>query len=121
MAENSLRSRRKGRNMLVGEGKKKIPKNVRFISYDGKWPNLCSGILTLEICGEVHTFGPGYKNNSEFDEFWSTGGECSMENITHSEWNIHVDALPEQFRPYAAEIDREFNKNVEFGCCGGCR
>ena len=35
-------------------------------------------------------------------------------------WEIDADEIPEEFRKYAAEIDRVFNDNVPFGCCGGC-
>ena len=31
--------------------------HVKFISYTGKYPNLCSGILTLEIDGKEYKFG----------------------------------------------------------------
>lgn len=27
-------------------------KHVNFVSYTGSWPNLCSGVLTLEIDGK---------------------------------------------------------------------
>lgn len=30
------------------------PERVEFVSYTGKWPNLCSGILTLNIDGVEH-------------------------------------------------------------------
>ena len=33
---------------------------VRFISYTGRYPNLCSGILTLEIDGKEYKFGHNY-------------------------------------------------------------
>ena len=35
-------------NRELGEGNE----HVKFISYTGKYPNLCSGIITLEIDGE---------------------------------------------------------------------
>lgn len=31
--------------------------NVEFVSYTGKFPNLCSGVLTLRIDGENVKFG----------------------------------------------------------------
>ena len=30
---------------------------VKFISYTGEYPNLCSGVLTLEIDGVQYKFG----------------------------------------------------------------
>lgn len=42
---------------------------VKSIDYTGRWPNLCSGTLTLEIEGEVVRF------SSERDtRFWYSGG-----------------------------------------------
>ena len=34
--------------------------HVKFISYDGKYPNLCSGRLVLEIDGERVAFSNDY-------------------------------------------------------------
>lgn len=101
--------------------------HVKFISYTGRYPNLCSGILTLEIDGEITTFGYGSesKDKPKYDNFWSSGGCVSFDehwnaNVDEGEWGIDVNRLPEQFRKYAAEIDEVFNDNVPWGCCGGC-
>lgn len=84
---------------------------VKFISYTGKYPNLCRGTLTLEIDGKQYKFG----GNSDFEEFWRPSGEYP------SEWEINVNKIPSQFKELAFEIDTVFNENVEWGCCGGCR
>lgn len=39
--------------------------HVKFISYDGKYPCLCMGMLILEIDGTKHSFG----NKGKFPEF----------------------------------------------------
>lgn len=39
--------------------------DIKFISYTGKYPNLCDGILTLEIDGEQVSFG--YDMYSRYD------------------------------------------------------
>lgn len=31
--------------------------HVKFVSYDGKWPNLCTGTLVLNIDGTDYSFG----------------------------------------------------------------
>ena len=51
-------------------------KHVNFVSYTGEWPNLCSGVLTLEIDGKEITFGYGFnsKDESTYSPFWSSGG-----------------------------------------------
>lgn len=94
--------------------------NVKFISYTGKWPNLCSGVLTLEVNGKIYKFG----YSQEYRDFWASGGSCGFKGgksyINYGEWEINVDDLPEELRKYAPEIDKVFNENVESGCCGGC-
>lgn len=99
---------------------------VKFVSYTGEYPNLCSGILALEIDGIEYTFGSSWKDHkADFDRFWDSGGSVKAyenwnSNIGHGEWNIDVNKLPEQFCKYAQEIDEVFNNNVQYGCCGGC-
>lgn len=111
---------------------------VKFISYTGEYPHLCSGVLTLEIDEKEYKFGHNYSNgriddkgvvrftdedqkHPNFDQFWSPGG-CITSNleVESGEWNIDVEELPEQFKELADEIDKVFNENVEYGCCGGC-
>lgn len=100
--------------------------HVKFINYTGRYPNLCSGILTLEIDGIEYTFGSSWKNpKPDFNSFWCTGGYVHADkdwnfNVGHGEWGINVDNIPEQFRMYATEIDEVFNSSVDWGCCGGC-
>lgn len=96
--------------------------HVKFISYTGRYPNLCSGTLTLEIDGVKYTFGGSYKEpKADFDKFWCSGGGITRDYENYSgEWQINVNNLPEQFHKYAREIDDVFNNNVEWGCCGGC-
>lgn len=88
---------------------------VKFIDYTGRWPNLCSGTLTLEIEGEVVRF------SSERDtRFWYSGGSCEGYNTKTQPWIIEKDEIPEKYRKYYYEIVHVFNENVEWGCCGGC-
>lgn len=108
--------------------------HVKFVSYTGKWPNLCSGVLTLEIDGIEYHFGHevGSYNITEHkfsdnngDSFWHSGGCVQADEnwnfeIHQGEWEIDADEIPEGLRKYAAEIDRVFNDNVPWGCCGGC-
>ncbi len=106
--------------------------HVKFISYTGKYPNLCSGILTLEIDGKTYRFGHNYleykswETDGNHDAFWSSGGGCGFLNnyaesyVNKGAWIIDVAVLPEELRPFAAEIDKVFNENVAQGYCGGC-
>lgn len=95
---------------------------VKFISYTGKWPSLCIGVLTLEINGKEYTFGYG----GMYPSFWHSGGSCGFTDgyrdsyVNQGEWEIDIEELPEELKCYASEIDEVFNANVEEGCCGGC-
>lgn len=103
-----------------------IESNVQFISYTGKYPNLCSGTLTLQIENKIYTFGNSCNEKADFEKFWRSGGSCGFTNnytneyVNTNEWIIDVSLLPEQFRKYATIIDILFNNNVRHGCCGGC-
>ena len=107
--------------MIINSTEKRN-ENVKFISYTGKYPCLCMGVLILEIEGEKYKFG----DIGGFSSFWSSGGSCGFTNnyadsyIDENEWIIDEEELPEKFRKYAKEIDEVFNENVTWGCCGGC-
>lgn len=93
---------------------KECPK-VKFVSYDGEWPNLCRGTLIISVDEEEIEF-PSYCLDS--------GGSVGFDDG----WNAHVDEgkwditdwpkdFPEELKPY---VIRLVNKNVPWGCCGGC-
>lgn len=90
-------------------------RNIEFVSYDGKYPNLCSGTLTLCVDGNL----------------WSEsmclfpGGECLWDSAAEEEivdqgpWEsltLEKHFSDEEVR----EILRLVNEHVEWGCCGGC-
>lgn len=117
---------------------------VEFINYDGEWPCLCMGVLTLKIDGEIVKFGhhamKGHWNEKlqkyvyededpdkpNYETFWASGGSCGFESewtneyVHQAEWEIDYSELPEKYWELAEEIDRVFNMNVPQGCCGGC-
>jgi len=96
---------------------------IEFVDFDGKYPCLCHGKLTLEIDGKRVTFGTA---NSDYPCFWSSGGFCGFDvdsgnaYVEEGPWLIDEDDLPEYLRQYAPLIARMFNENVPWGCCGGC-
>jgi hypothetical protein len=112
---------------------------VKFISYDGECPNRCRGVLVLEIDGVQYKFGHHFStchynkklnnwvfededpNNPNYEKFWETGGHASTTGgVSTGEWIIDANELDEKFRDLAYEIDKVFNENVPWGCCGGC-
>ena len=88
---------------------------VDFVSYDGRYPCLCSGTLILRIDGmEVSLEG-----------YLVSGGHCywNSENVglgkvTRGKWRLHN--LPEEYEHCRDEILKVVNDNVPYGCCGGC-
>ena len=114
--------------MLINTQDKETTKHVKFISYTGRYPNLCRGVLTLEIDGIEYTFGYDYRcsKTCNYSSFWHTGGRCGFTNnyqnsyVNTGEWEIDCNDLPDEFKKYATEIDKVFNENVDYGCCGGC-
>ena len=93
---------------------------IKFISYTGKYPNLCSGVLTVDIDGKIVEFG------SNFDKFWTSGGCCGFTDdyddyAETGKWEFSYNddkVIPNWIDK--EELLKVFNENVEFGCCGGC-
>ena len=89
---------------------------VKFISYSGEYPNLCSGDLVLEINGEIVTFEKysysmcstgSIKYNNEFDDYETSKGPWKVE-------------LPQEYNYLDEIVTALVNENVPWGCCGGC-
>lgn len=88
---------------------------LTFISYDGKYPNLCAGQLILAIDG-VQVVFPDY--------CLSSGGSVYFDDdfdayINEGEWDIACfpEDFPEDLKKEAVDL---VNANVPYGCCGGC-
>lgn len=116
--------------------------NIEFISYDGKYPTLCSGMLILRVQGRLYALcsWPEYMNKQYqrnrncilsdpnitkvYNVGFLSGGstdwtaEFYEEKITHGEWEI--DGLPPSLEIFHKQIVDLLNENVEQGCCGGC-
>jgi len=113
---------------------------IKFISYTGKYPNLCSGVLTVEIDGKEYKFGHEIADydiekrcyiNDNFEQFWVTGGCIKRDKDWHmwSEqkpwlisgyWNKSDAKHPQWVIDILPKLLEVFNENVPYGCCGGC-
>jgi hypothetical protein len=88
---------------------------MKFISYDGKYPNLCSGKLIIKI----------EEKDWEFPKYsLSSGGSVSFTkdwdpNITDGPWSINnwPEGFPEDKK---IEVIEMINDEISHGCCGGC-
>ena len=88
---------------------------VVFVSYDGEWPNLCSGTLKLMVCGKLIVFDDYCLESGgsvSFDDDW-------CEDISSGSWSVSKwpKDFPEELKDEALEV---INENIEHGCCGGC-
>lgn len=86
------------------------------ISYDGKWPNLCSGKLIVFINNIKYIFS---------DHCLTSCGECYFINnyedtvVTEGEWVINK--YPEDFlEEFKEKLLIIINEKIPPGCCGGC-
>lgn len=84
---------------------------IEFVSYDGEYPNLCSGTLVVKVNGNEHVL----------DRVLVSRGWCTWEDehIEHAPWDINLSDYPELML-YENEILECVNSNVPYGCCGGC-
>lgn len=101
--------------------------NIEFVSYTGKFPNLCTGDLTLRIDGEDVVF-----DNKSNPRFWTSGGRCYMTHedygdyVYRDKWElIDVEHLEDLDPKYIDMLDdmldvMNTNNNTQYGCCGGC-
>ena len=88
---------------------------LTFVSYDGAYPNLCSGRLVLAIDGVPVVFPENCLSSGgsiDFDDDWNEG-------VLKGEWGIsaYPKDFPEDLKKQAVAL---VNENVEQGCCGGC-
>lgn len=88
---------------------------LKFVSYDGKYPNLCSGTLVLELDGQIVTFPEhclSSGGSARFDEDW-------REQVESGPWTIdeYPEGFPEELYEQAEYL---VNANISYGCCGGC-
>lgn len=88
---------------------------VEFVSYDGKYPNLCSGLLKLKVFG---------KEVELTSECFMSGGHIERDKdgffVCQGDWEVDETELPDELKPLKGQIERCMNDNIEHGCCGGC-
>lgn len=85
--------------------------DIEFVELCEKPWALCGSNVVLKINGK----------EIEFHRILSSGGHYEYgedEYTTVGPW--HVGDLPEYLEKYEKEITEVINKNVEWGCCGGC-
>ena len=103
---------------------------MKIIKRDGRVQEYKHEKVKNAIMGAMKEVGSYDFNTNKFRDynykpFWHSGGDILADenwdfDVYQGGWEINADEIPEEFRKYAAEIDRVFNENVPSGCCGGC-
>lgn len=76
---------------------------LEFISYDGEYPNFCSGTLVMKLNDKTITFPDNCLIGGSVCGFWS------------------IDKFPENFPEGLKEQAQNLaHDNIEHGCCEGC-
>lgn len=88
---------------------------IKFISYDGAWPNLCRGTLVVEKDGKQYSmYGALISGGSvSFDADWEA-------DVEEGDWLIDRDALVPELQDDWRELESLVNDEIPHGCCGGC-
>ena len=88
---------------------------IKFISYDGAYPNLCRGTLTVEKDGKQYSmYGVLVSRGSvSFDADWEA-------NVEEGDWIIDRNRLAPELQDDLDELEALVNEYVPHGCCGGC-
>ena len=114
--------------------------NIEFIDYDGSYPCLCMGTLKVKINGKEIIFSDSgeycrYDENKEemiyhkncYPKFWESGGSIKSDGnwnmwAEHGEWKLffNKEDYPPEILNIMNDLINIFNKNVPYGCCGGC-
>jgi hypothetical protein len=110
-----------------------VGNKIEFISYDGKYPNLCRGKLVVKIDDKKISFGKTtrlYSNDkpADYPRFWCSGGtirykmDSDDSYATQSKWEFigNESDYPPNIWKLLPDILEIMNENVEYGCCGGC-
>ena len=96
--------------MLINCNNSSITRHVKFVSYTGRWPHLCSGVLTLEIDGEEITFGYGVypKDEPKYYPFWSSGGGINPNY--EGTWKENGESTQTRFPNSSVNMQRKLTK-----------
>lgn len=106
---------------------------IEFVSYTGKFPTLCSGVLTVRVDGRAWNFGyawnfPERELLPRLPPFWKSGGCAGVtkdldEFCDEGPWEMddpNAELYPPEIFARLPEILAVMNANVPHGCCGGC-
>lgn len=94
-------------------------RNIKFISYDGNYPNLCSGTLIFSVdniqykCKYCMISGGHISWGDDWSDFYISTGAWELD------FN-EIDKIVKLTDEEKNALTDEVNENAESGCCGGC-
>jgi len=108
----------------------KKDRKIEWVSYDGDYPNLCRGVLTLKIDGRPIKFGTDTSQfggkATDLPGFWFSGGSWDitddwMDEVEEGDWLFNWEPDHDFLTATEkAKIEKLFQEKVPKGCCGGC-
>ena len=89
---------------------------ITFVSYDGAYPNLCSGRLVIKYKGIRYVLAGVLTSGG------AIYAQGMHEEVYTGPWRVDVEKLLEtQFPPeLVPALLVVVNAHIPFGCCGGC-
>lgn len=90
-------------------------KMIKFVSYDGDWPNLCRGTLVVEKDGKQYSMKKVQVSGGHvwFSEDWE-------EHVETGRWALNTNVVPPELQGDLRELEALVNDEIPWGCCGGC-
>lgn len=85
--------------------------DIKFHSYNEEYPTLCMGTVKLRVGKEIRE----YNNLIESGGYLTPDGD----NI-QMPYTINEEELEKDIQKHADYIRDLVNKNIPWGCCGGC-
>lgn len=98
-----------------------IKYEIEFISYNGEYPNLCSGELIIKVNNKIYKFDYLLESGGSvsFTDDWNSIVSCDLWKL--SQRNKQLKELNEIYgKTFEDDLLRIVNKFVPLGCCGGC-
>lgn len=108
-------------------------KKFEFISYSGKFPNLCSGVLVFKTVDEEGNERPYHLKyclisggkvefNPETSDCLVTNGPWTFQDFCFDVVNNPKEyaSFPEFTLEDKIALTKMINENIPQGCCGGC-